>query len=74
MRDVLSRATKYADSNNKAQGDVNTSLQFLQHAKSLSSVRDPAELARLPQDEREEWSKFWNEVQALRQRLDIDWD
>jgi serine/threonine-protein kinase len=37
---------------------------------NLAGVRDPEELKRLPQEEREAWQKLWADVAALRQRAE----
>src|SRR5262249_54060001 len=36
---------------------------------SLASVRDKAGLARLPEDERAAWLRLWDEVEALRNKV-----
>jgi serine/threonine-protein kinase len=36
---------------------------------ALASVRDPAALARLDADERQQWRRLWQDVDALRQRV-----
>jgi tetratricopeptide (TPR) repeat protein len=46
-------------------------LNRLQHwlgDPDLSAVRDPVELAKLPDDERDRWTKLWAAVQKLRAR------
>jgi hypothetical protein len=35
----------------------------------LAGVRDPAELAKLPAEERQQWQSLWSEVQDLSQRV-----
>src|SRR5262249_52883545 len=55
------------------QGDVGPSrlariLGHWQKDTDLASVRAPETLARLDADERQHWQKFWQEVEALRQR------
>ena len=30
----------------------------------LASLREPARLAKLPEEERKPWTEFWSEVQA----------
>jgi Tfp pilus assembly protein PilF/tRNA A-37 threonylcarbamoyl transferase component Bud32 len=40
-------------------------LKHWQKDSDLASVRDPAALAKLPEAERKEWTKFWAEVAAL---------
>jgi hypothetical protein len=44
----------------------------LQHSQSdpeLAGVRDSNELARLPNEEREQWERLWSEVDALHRRV-----
>jgi hypothetical protein len=43
-------------------------FQHWQKDTDLSGVRDPAALAKLPEDERRQWQKLWDDVEALRQR------
>jgi tetratricopeptide (TPR) repeat protein len=40
-------------------------LAYWQTDKALADVRDPAQLAKLPPDERKEWQQFWTEVETL---------
>jgi tetratricopeptide (TPR) repeat protein len=40
-----------------------------QQDDDLASIRDEAGLARLPEEEREEWRQLWKDVAALRQRV-----
>ena len=42
------------------------SLAPWQTDSGLSSVRDPADVAKLPVEEREQWQHFWSDVAALR--------
>ena len=44
---------------------VATWLQQLRQRPDLSSVREPAELAKLPEAERQAWQQFWFDVDAL---------
>jgi tetratricopeptide (TPR) repeat protein len=44
---------------------VSWSLKDWQTESALTSVRDPAELAKLPAAEREEWQRLWADVAAL---------
>src|SRR5439155_17129860 len=43
---------------------VMTSLSIWRQDRALASVRDPAELTRLPAEEREEWQQLWADVAA----------
>ncbi len=47
---------------------VQQKMQQWQQDPDFADVRGPAALARLPQAERTEWQKLWQEVEALRQR------
>jgi hypothetical protein len=40
-------------------------LRHWQQDADLSSVRDPAALARLPRDERDAWERLWADVASL---------
>jgi eukaryotic-like serine/threonine-protein kinase len=44
---------------------VDLSLNTWQTDPALASVRDPAELAKLPDAEREKWQQFWADVAQL---------
>jgi tetratricopeptide (TPR) repeat protein len=44
---------------------VMTSLSTWQQERALASVRNPAELATLPTEEREAWQQLWADVAAL---------
>jgi hypothetical protein len=37
--------------------------------KELVSLRDPSEVAQLPEDERRECRQVWAEVESLRKRM-----
>jgi hypothetical protein len=43
-------------------------LQSWKTDVAFAGVRDPAALAKLPEDERRQWQKLWDDVEALRQR------
>jgi serine/threonine-protein kinase len=45
---------------------VDWTLAFWQNDPALGGVRDPAALAQLPADEREQWQRLWADVAALR--------
>ena len=40
------------------------SLVLTQHDPDLASVRDPTELAKLPETERVAWTQYWKDVAA----------
>ncbi len=42
-------------------------MQHWQQDKDFAGVRGPKALARLPEAERHEWQKLWQDVAALRQ-------
>jgi tetratricopeptide (TPR) repeat protein len=45
---------------------VGEDLSSWQHDNDLRCIRESAELAKLPADERESWRLFWDEVETLR--------
>jgi serine/threonine-protein kinase len=49
-------------------GPLQRALRHWQEDADLAGVRDAAGLAQLPEAERQEWRKFWADVQALRNR------
>jgi tetratricopeptide (TPR) repeat protein len=44
---------------------LNWSLTTWQKDRILAVVRDPAELAKMPAEERDQWQRFWADVAAL---------
>jgi serine/threonine-protein kinase len=57
--------------NDTAQTRI-SAREWLQHAQSdpdLACVRNRDGLARLPNEEREQWERLWSEVDALLQRV-----
>jgi Flp pilus assembly protein TadD len=50
---------------NKAGPDVQRRMRQWQRNVDLASVRDAEAQARLPEAERQQWQKLWQEVQAL---------
>src|SRR5947209_2292725 len=62
LRAELAKRTKLSQSGKS----VGERLSIWQSVTDLRSVREPAELAKLPADERESWQQFWNDVEALR--------
>jgi hypothetical protein len=53
--------------------EKNVVARFLKNAvgdSDLVGVREAAELAKLPVDEREKWKQFWVEVEALLKRAE----
>jgi tetratricopeptide (TPR) repeat protein len=61
LREDLEMTTKLVSAG-KVMG---LSLSHWQADPALASVRDPAELAKLPAAEREEWQRLWADVAAL---------
>jgi serine/threonine-protein kinase len=51
--------------------DVQNKMQRWLGDLHLAGVRDEAELARLPAEERQGWAKFWAEVEALRKKAQL---
>jgi serine/threonine-protein kinase len=52
----------------KVSGALAQRLQHWLQDNDFAGVRGPDALAKLPEAEREEWQKLWQEVEALRQR------
>src|SRR5262249_49895721 len=52
----------------KVSGAVAQRMQHWLQDNDFAGVRGPDALAKLPEAEREEWQKLWQEVEALRQR------
>ena len=48
-----------------ARSAVQRALRMWKRNAGLAGVRDPAALAQLPEEEREEWQKLWQEVDAV---------
>jgi serine/threonine-protein kinase len=53
---------------NKVRAAVVQLMQHWQQDTDFAAVRGPDSLARLPEAERKEWQKLWEEVEALRRR------
>jgi hypothetical protein len=52
----------------KAGPEIAQRMQHWLQDTDFAGVRGPEALARLPEAERKEWQKLWQEVEALRQR------
>jgi serine/threonine-protein kinase len=48
---------------------VRQRMEHWQQDPDLASVRDEAALARLPDDERADWRRLWDDVEALRKQV-----
>jgi serine/threonine-protein kinase len=48
-----------------SEGRTSWSVEPWQIDRGLASVRDPQELAKIPDDEREQWRRFWTEVATI---------
>jgi tetratricopeptide (TPR) repeat protein len=53
-----------------APQDVRERLAQWQQDSDLASVRDPAALDRLPDDERQQWRQLWDDVAALLRKVE----
>jgi Tfp pilus assembly protein PilF len=51
-----------------APAGVRQTMQHWQKDTDLAGVRDADALAKLPEAERQQWQKLWDDVEALRQR------
>jgi serine/threonine protein kinase/Flp pilus assembly protein TadD len=52
----------------EARPVVRQQMEYWQHDKDFAGIRGPESLSKLPEAERQEWQKLWQEVEALRQR------
>jgi hypothetical protein len=52
----------------KAGPEIAQRMQHCLQDADFTGVRGPKSLAQLPEAERKEWQKLWQEVEALRQR------
>jgi Flp pilus assembly protein TadD len=69
LRDDLALYAKFAERDDpRAKEAVRQRLTRWQQDADLAGVRDHAELAKLPDTEREAWEKLWAEVEALQER------
>jgi serine/threonine-protein kinase len=70
LRDDLAGWTRRAERNTpEDRTDVEKILTTWETDAELADVRDDAALARLSEEERAEWRKFWQEVKALLARV-----
>jgi Flp pilus assembly protein TadD len=53
-----------------ARQTVRPRMHHWQQHADLATVRDPAALAQLPEDERQAWRQLWDEVAALLQKVE----
>jgi hypothetical protein len=49
---------------------IRQALQGWQHDANLAGIRDPAAVAKVPPDEREECKKLWADVAALLKKVE----
>jgi hypothetical protein len=52
----------------EAHAQVEQTLRHWRAEADLATLRDEASLAKLPDNEREEWTTLWAEIEAVRQR------
>src|SRR5262249_4698377 len=62
----------WAKGDPKQQEAVRQRLAHWQTEAALASVRDPAALERLPEQERAAWRRLWDDVAALRQEVSAE--
>jgi hypothetical protein len=66
LRDDLARFVKMADRSGLAGKKlVREKMQHWRQDTALASVRDPATLSQLSDQERQAWQKLWQEVAAF---------
>jgi hypothetical protein len=69
LRQDLSAWQKLLDGANPADRTlVADRMGGWQHDPDLAGLRDPGALAKLPEAERADWQKLWQDVDALRKR------
>jgi hypothetical protein len=68
LREDLALLTRQAETDS---AQTRRTLRRWQAERELAGVREPAELARLPEGERKAWAKFWAEVAALRDASEV---
>jgi tetratricopeptide (TPR) repeat protein len=69
LRDDLKAWCRVLDkSADKAGSDIAPKMRHWLQDTDFADVRGPEALARLPETERQEWQKLWEEVEAMRQR------
>jgi len=56
----------------EARPMIATTLRYLQEDADLVSNRDEAELAQLPTDEQEAFTRFWADVAAMLQKAETN--
>jgi serine/threonine-protein kinase len=61
-----SKALEKANPRNRAA--IAQQMEEWQTTSELAGIRDSEALARVPEDERKEWQRFWADVTGLRQR------
>jgi serine/threonine-protein kinase len=70
LRDDLALYAKLAEGDAAAKQFVRQHLTHWREDTDLASVRDPAALDRLSDDERAAWRRLWEDVAALRQKVE----
>ena len=69
LRADLAAYSRLAKGNPKQKAAVRQRLELWQKDADLASVRDPAALDRLPEDERAAWRRLWDDVESLRKEV-----
>jgi serine/threonine-protein kinase len=71
LRDDLADASKRLEGGKAEECElVRRTLRHWQQDSALAAVRDADALVKLPEAERLEWQKLWQDVEALRQRAE----
>jgi tetratricopeptide (TPR) repeat protein len=63
--DLARYGEQLADADEGKRASVRRRLEHWQHNPDLAGVRDAAELARLPEAERRQWQKLWQDAEAV---------
>jgi serine/threonine-protein kinase len=72
LRADLTAYTKHAEKDNKRlRQAVHQRLSHWLQDADLAGLREPKELATLPQPEGRAWQRFWADVEALRKKVEV---
>jgi tetratricopeptide (TPR) repeat protein len=72
LRSLKDEFRRAASSSKKNPGVIILLIDSWRSDPDLFGVRDPAALAKLPAAERDEWAKFWNEVDRVEKQARVD--
>ena len=70
-QDLTRSGQRVDDANAQANAWIRQRLQFWWGDPDLACVHDNDALARLPEEERDQWEQLWSDVDALLQRMSL---